>query len=233
MVPRIFTVSERSAKYRIKILIEKFIGFKHHTFSGRRECPAKLAEMSDFLLQLCDLSPANLYQLLKNTSKLNKEWESDWLFYLNMCEATQVGRIAGVDIKLAGKENEKQSKEENKTKQKVKSDAHKRKMLEKVSGEDFDNGPVGKQSDELDDEVVFQPKKKKSRTDKIFLEIDPKKIIAQTANTSDRLGLSARQTAMMLAAVVKAGGEDVAKVALSKSAVHVQRKKARCIKERR
>ena len=41
-------------------------------------------------------------------------------------------------------------------------------MLQKVSGEDFDNGPVGKHSGEPDDKVVFQRKKENDKTDKIF-----------------------------------------------------------------
>ena len=82
---RIFTVTERVCKFRIKVVIDKFIKYKHHTFSGGRECPAQVKEMSDLLVQLCDLSPANLYTMMKNTYKLNKEWESDWKFYLNIC----------------------------------------------------------------------------------------------------------------------------------------------------
>ena len=49
----------------------------------------------------------------------------------------------------------------------------------------------------------------------------------KTAGTSDRLGMSARQTSMMLAAMVKAGGGDLSKAPLSKSALHVKRKIAR------
>ena len=35
---RIYIVSERLCKLRIKVVIEKFIGYKHHTFSGGRNC---------------------------------------------------------------------------------------------------------------------------------------------------------------------------------------------------
>ena len=59
------------------------------------------------------------------------------------------------------------------------------------------------------------------------LEIDPKELITQTSATSDRLGLSARDTAMFLANVVKAGGGDLSDVTVSKSAVHRKRKEAR------
>ena len=60
-----------------------------------------------------------------------------------------------------------------------------------------------------------------------MLEIDPQRIIEQTTGTSDRLGLSSRQTAMILASVVTAGGGDIDKVPLSKSAINRQRKKER------
>ena len=77
----------------------------------------------------------------------------------------------------------------------------------------------------------IQLKERKTiKKDKIILEIDPREIIEQTASTSDRLGLSVRQSSMMLAAVVKAGGGDLKKVPLSKSAIHGKRKKVRYVK---
>ena len=167
--------------------------------------------------------------MLKDTWQLNKEWESDWKFYLSMCEPAQVGRIAGVDMKLTGKENEKQNEQGREAKRKTKSDSQKRKLSHKVSGEEFENGSEQEQPDK-DDEVTFNQKRKKARTQKIILEIDPSKLITQTADTTDRLGMSVRQTAMVMASVVKAGGGQVSKVKLSKSAVHRQRKKARCAK---
>ena len=45
----------------------------------------------------------------------------------------------------------------------------------------------------------------------------------QTTSTTDRLGMSNRQTAEMLASVVKAGGGDVAKFKMYKSGVQRQR----------
>ena len=134
-------------------------------------------------------------------------------------------------MKLAGKENDKQMEVNRVAEQKKKSDTQKRKLQHKVTGEEFEDESLQEQHDiDEDDEVIYHQKKKKARTQKIILEIDPNKIVAQTADTTDRLGMSVRQTAMMLAAVVKAGGEDVSKVPLSKSAVHVQRKKARYVK---
>ena len=70
-------------------------------------------------------------------------------------------------------------------------------------------------------------RKRHCKTEHFFLEIDPHKISEQTALTSERLGLSARQSSMMLAVVVKAGGGDLSLVPLSKTAVHVKRKKMR------
>ena len=70
----------------------------------------------------------------------------------------------------------------------------------------------------------------KRKRAKVQLEIDPTKIVEQTAGTSDRLGLSNRQTAMMLAGVVKAGGGNLSQVKVSKSGVQRKRKKARAKK---
>ena len=150
---------------------------------------------------------------------MNKFWEDD----LNMCEAKQVGFIAGKDIKLAGKEGDKETRLSNDAEKKKKSDAQKRKLSEMVAGDEFDDGKDPEDKKE-DPEVVFKQVKKKR---KVILEIDSNEIVKQTASTTDRLGMSARQTAMTLACAVKAGGGDLTKVKVSKSGVHRQRKKAR------
>ena len=72
--------------------------------------------------------------------------------------------------------------------------------------------------------MVVTMKRKRA---KVQLEIDPTKIVEQTAGTFDRLGLSTRQTAMVLASVVKAGGGDLTEVQLSRSLVQRKRKKVR------
>ena len=155
---RIFTVSEMLCKIRIKTVIEKFLGFKHHTFSSGRDCPKKIAEMEEFLNQLCDLSPADLHRLLKNTAQLNKAWEEDWRFYPSMCEPKQVGRIAGADLKLAVKETVKETKKENEKKKEVKSGVEKRKREEVVKGDEFDDGAEAGDDDKDEDIVITQQK---------------------------------------------------------------------------
>ena len=161
---------------------------------------------------------------------MNKEWEDDWKFYQGMCKPNQVGVIAGVDTVLAGKEHTKYSKVEKQREQQIKSDSYKEKVKEKVTGENFEDESFEKVFEDTSDESIYYQCRKKSRTDTLTLHIDPRKLVAETANTTDRLGLSNRQTSMVLAAVVKAGGEDLSKVPLSKSAVQVQRKKARKLK---
>ena len=71
---------------------------------------------------------------------------------------------------------------------------------------------------------VGQTQAKERKKRKVILKIDPNELVRQTTSTTNGLGMSARQTAMTLASVVKAGGGD-----LTKSGVHRQRKKARAI----
>ena len=138
---RIPTVSEKLAKLRIRKVIDKFMGLKHHTFSGERECSDIVKEkIKDFLSQLCDLAPANLYDMLRKTARLNFEWESDWQFYLNMSHPRQVGCVAGEDVKLAGKEATKQDKEDAEAILAEQEAAQKRKRGAPVTGEEFDDG---------------------------------------------------------------------------------------------
>ena len=73
---------------------------------------------------------------------------------------------------------------------------------------------------------MFYERKKRP---KLILEIDPKKIVEQTTGTYDILGML-RQTAMILATVVKAGGRSLSGVPVSKSAVQRKRKKIRAKK---
>ena len=96
-----------------------------------------------------------------------------------------------------------------------------------MTGVEFDDGVEEEENLNDPDEIQRGGKKRRGNSGNIILEIDPRKIVEQTTATSDRLGLSSRQTAMMLTAVVKAGGGDLSKVPLSKSAVHVKRKKTR------
>ena len=129
--------------------------------------------MKDLLCQLCDLSPTNLYEMLKNTARLNKEWESDWQFYKNMCQPQQVGCIAGQDVKLAGKETTKGDKEDAEDNRIEQEASQKRKRWATVTGEQFDDG-VEKENDgqEDPDEIQRVTKKRRENSGKIILEND-------------------------------------------------------------
>ena len=224
---RIPTDTKAVCKYTIKCAVQKFINFKHRTYKGKEDHPKNISECETFLTQLCDLSPPNLKDLLSKSSRLNKVWEDDWQFYLNMCEPKQVGCVGGRDHKLALKEGEKTVRMAKDEKKKVKEDVKKRKLSEVVTGAEYDDG-ADEEEPNQDPDIVFNNRIRKKA--KIVLEIDPNDIVKQTTSTTDRLGLSNRQTAMMLASVVKAGGGDVAKVKVSKSGVQRQRKKIRAMK---
>ena len=221
---RIFTLPDKKCKKIIDSLINKFTDFKKHTYKGSNDCPRNIEEFKALLVKLCDLAPPNLQELIQGTYRLNKVWEEDWQFYLNMCQAKQVGCVAGRDVKLAIKEQDKEKRLVGEVTKKVKSDAQKRKIGEVVTGEDFDDGDQTTPSQDDDPDMVVTMKRKRA---KVQLEIDPTKIVEQTAGTFDRLGLSTRQTAMVLASVVKAGGGDLTEVQLSRSLVQRKRKKVR------
>ena len=95
-----------------------------------------------------------------------------------------------------------------------------------VTGSEFDDGTVQNVDSEKDKDIVIKQKKAKGKG-KLLLQIDPKNIVEQTTGTSDRLGISSRQTAMLLSCVVKAGGGDLTKVPVSKSNIHRERNKHR------
>ena len=197
-------------------------------YKGSGSCPKNIVQYKIFLAKLCDLAPPNLKELIQGTYRLNKQWEEDWQFYLNMCQAKQVGCVAGRDVKLAVKEQEKEERHDADVTKKVKADAQKRKLDEVVTGEALDDEDESEQtagqSQTDDPDIVVTLRKKRA---KVQLEIDPTKIVEQTSGTFDRLGLSARQSAMVLASVVKAGGGDLSEVQISKSLVHRKRKKVR------
>ena len=145
-----------------------------------------------------------------------------------MCERSQPGCVLRRrDKKLATKEGAKQARKKADTDRALKASSQKRKIQEKVDGQEFDDDTTINDDDSADKDVVFHERKKKP---KLVLEIDPKKIIEQTTGTTDRLGMSNRQTAMMLATVVKAGGGSLSGVTVSKSAVQRKRKKSRAKK---
>ena len=138
----------------------------------------------------------------------------------------QKGSLAGVDLNLTKIEMKKRKREERMEELRKKSDADKMKTFEK----DYNNETENKNGDNIEEEQLQDPDVNfnlPQKRKKVVLEIDPKKIVQQTAGTTDRLGMSSRQTAMMLSNVIQAGGGDLAQVPVSKSAVHRQRKIAR------
>ena len=214
---RIFTRTERECKKIIDKLVKDFTDFKNYAYKGSQDSPKNIDAFKPFLVKLCDLAPHNLKELLIGTNRLNTLWEDDWQFYQNMCQAKQVGCVAGRDVKLAVKESGKEKRLATEETKKVKGKAQKKKREEVVTGEAFDDGKQARQEEDgKDPDIVVNIRKKRS---KVHIEIDPVKIVEQTSGTFDRLGLSARQSAMVLASVVKAGGGDLAQVQLSKSAV--------------
>ena len=126
------------------------------------------------MTQLCDLSPPNLKELLQKAERLNKLWEDDWQFYLNMCEIDQVGSIAGRDLKLAIKEGEKVVRISDEEKRKVQFNAQKIKVTQAVSGAEFDEGGDYEHGSK-DGDVVYKETKVKRNKDKdrVILQIDP------------------------------------------------------------
>ena len=222
---RIPTLSDKLCKMKIRELIDKFIAFKH--WDSKRAFETEITKMKALLEQLLDLAPLNLRDLLQASYRLNKKWEDDWKFYLNMKDDRQMGCLDGKDAKLASKENEKQKRIVTKKVSKVKADAYSEKVSKVTTGAEYDDG-LDSTDNSKDESVVFKIGQKRDKL--VVLEIDPNKIVEQTAGTSDRLGLSNRQTAMMLAGVVKAGGGNLSQVKVSKSGVQRKRKKARAKK---
>ena len=221
---RIPTLPEKLCKKKIKNLILQFIAFKRKI--PKETKPSHVTDMKKEMNQLLDLAPKNLKELLLGTSRLNTKWEEDWKFYINMKDDKQVGCLGVKDAKLAGKETGKQIRQDNKEANKLAAAVYQEDVEKKTNGNEFDDG-LDTNDNPKDKDIVF---KRRAQRSKVVLEIDPNKIVEETTGASDRLGLSARQTAMMLASVVKAGGGDLSQVKLSKSAVHRQRKKARAKK---
>ena len=125
-------------------------------------------------------------ELLIGTNRLNTLWEDDWQFYQNMCQAKQVGCVAGRDVKLAVKESGKEKILATEDTKKVKGKAQKRKREEVVTGEAFDDGEKARQGEDgKDPDIVVNLRKKRS---KVHIEIDPVKIVKQTSGTFDGLG---------------------------------------------
>ena len=222
---RIPTLSDKLCKMKIRELIDKFIALKH--WDSKRASEPEITKMKALLEQLLDFAPLNLRDLLQASYRLNKKWEDDWKFYLNMKDDRQMGCLDGKDAKLASKENEKQKRIVTTKVSKVKADAYREKVTKVTAGAEYDDG-LDSTDNSKDDSVVFKIGQKRDKL--VVLEIDPNKIVEQTAGTSDRLGLSNRQTAMMLAGVVKAGGGNLSQVKVSKSGVQRKRKKARAKK---
>ena len=134
---RIFTRTERECKKIIDKLVKDFTDFKNYAYKGSQDSPKNIDAFKPFLVKLCDIAPHNLKELLNGTNRLNTLWEDDWQFHQNMCQAKQVGCVAGRDVKLAVKESGKEKRLATEDTKKVKGKAQKRKREEVVTGEAF------------------------------------------------------------------------------------------------
>ena len=160
---RIFTVTEKDCKKRIKAVIQKYNDFKNHPYKGSQDCPKNVSKFQDFLTQLCDLSPPNLKEMLQGTSRLNPMWEEDWQFYLNMCQTKQVGCVAGVDLKLSVKESNKEARLCAEEARKNKEDQAKRKIEDIVSRGDQDDDSESEDDNRDDPDLIIKQKSKKPK----------------------------------------------------------------------
>ena len=165
--------------------------------------------------QLCDLSPSDLLENLKERSRLQTEWMEDWKWYQLMCLESQPGSLGGRD-KVMDKRMEARDKRLSRQRHKE-NQSHSPSRAEASSSSDSE-GSDGDGNGDGDGEWVG--KKRKRATGK-------KSLPAEVSTTHDRLQMSFRQRAMASAHAISATGGDIGSVSLSKSTLLRQAKKSR------
>lgn len=163
----------------------------------------QIQKFFDTLKCLFDISHSNAYSLLELSANSrsvtrNPEWKVDWDFLLGQRKVPQEGCMDGVDKILAGKERERQEREEL-IEQRKSKELNRIAQTEAVESE-MDSSIEEQQSDNLEDaDSSFEHETAFENESEVLL---PRDLITPTSSTALRIGLSTRQHTVMLASFV-------------------------------
>lgn len=179
---------------------------------------------SELLNQLCDISPSDAEEQLRNSR--NMFWKEDWEFLLGQRQFPQLGSMKGVDrnsLDLLKRVAEREAKCAATASRRKEKDTAKVYCDERDCVENFSTT----EEDEVEDEFIAPRHNKQRRPESIMVQIPTKNLLMITGDVADRTQLSIRSQLAITAKIVNVGGGNVEDFTLSTSSAWRQRNEQR------
>ena len=202
---------------KVKDVVDSFKKGRLYAKKGEKVKVRETETYQAYLDELCDISPTNVFDLMRSSKK--PTWKEDFDFLQGQKKVPQVGHMEGVDKSLFEQEQKIENRRMKKQKQLHKELTRKEELKRKYEeSEDITEDDNVKESyaDAEDDEFI--PKKRHRKTiHPIELKIDSKTIMKDTADLATRMNLSTNQQLAMVSKVVKVGGGSIKDNVFSRS----------------
>ena len=222
-------IPTREKKHCIDIILKLATAYENlkKTPVARREtnaCSKKIQIFLASLHSLCDLSPTNCYDILRQSGY--DEWETDWNFLVGQRLTPQVGSMEGVDKILAAKEKKKMERE------KLQENRLMNERIRLSKAEIEAEVIISEQSEiedeeNLDSDSSFEMIEKKKKQQTCSLQLPVKTLISESAAVAERFRISDRQLFAVTSSTIKLGGGKISDFSLSVSTTNRHRRQER------
>ena len=166
---------------------------------GSERYQNKSGDFKNKLKSLFDISPVNVEDLFRSTK--NDHWEEDYQFLINQRKVPQQGFMTGVVQQFVQRETRKRKRTEERSRQ---SKAIATAQLTQQALSDDDSASNLKDCQE---EEEFTVPLAKSATQQ--LNVSRINLVKQTSQVVAARGLSCRDTTVVVASVINAGGRNI------------------------
>ena len=199
---RVIMVARKNVFKRIKQVINSYVDGRLYINKKDKIKKRETEEYQQYLNELCDLSPTDVFEKMKSTKKAT--WQEDYNFLLNQRKVPQVGHMEGTDYILFEQEQRVEQHQMKKQKR-LHKELQRKSELYIANSTDEENEEILPSGSESEDEE-YTPKLKHSKTiSPVKIEVDSKNIMKDSAELATRLKLSTTQHLAMVTKVVKSG----------------------------
>lgn len=188
-------------------------------------CSKKIQIFLGSLHNLCDLSPPNCYDILRQSGY--EEWETDWNFLVGQRLTPQVGSMEGVDQILAAKEKKKMEREKL-TKNRLMNERMRLSTPEIEAEVMISDQSELEDEDNPDSDSSFEMAEKKKKQQTCSIQLPATTLINESAAVAERFRISDRQLFAVTSSTIKIVGGNISDFSLSVATTNRRRRQERC-----